>query len=138
MTKCTLPHTNLYTRLQASSNGVGVFAIRDIPKGTKLFVGDVGETVRVRVSIIDKLEDAEIRRMYYDFCPVIDEFFIAPLDFNQITMGWYLNHSNDPNVQVDAGLQFVTSRRIRLGEEVTANYTTYSEHASHYVGDWTK
>lgn len=137
MTEFQLPHNNLYTRLRASLTGVGVFAIREIPERTKLFVGDLGETLRVPVSIVDKLDDAEMRQMYYDFCPVVDQFFIAPVDFNQITMGWYLNHSNDPNVHSDATLQFVASRLIRPGEEVTANYTTYSDHAPLYVRDWT-
>lgn len=138
MVESKLPHKNLYTRLRASTKGVGVFAIREIPEGTKLFVGDLGQTVRVLISDVDKLEDAELRRMYYDFCPVIKDSFVAPIYFNQMTMGWYLNHSNEPNVQIDDESQFVTRRFIRVGEEMTANYTTYSEHASIYVRDWTK
>ena len=124
--------------MKASSNGVGVFAIREIPEATKLFVGDVGETVQILIADVNKLEDAELRRMYYDFCPVINDFFVAPLDFNQMTMGWYLNHSDDPNVQIDEQLQFITSRFIQVGEEVTANYTTYSKHAPIYICEWTK
>lgn len=138
MAEAPLPHQNLYTRLQASSTGIGVFAIRDIPERTKLFIGDIGETLRVPVSIVDQLQDGELRRMYYDFCPVIEGSFIAPVDFNQMTMGWYLNHSDYPNVQIDAELQFVTSRPIRLGEELTANYTTYSEHAAFHIRSWTE
>lgn len=138
MIKSKLPHRNLYTRLKASSKGVGVFAIREIPEATKLFVGDVGETVQIPVSEVDKLKDAELRRMYYDFCPVVDKVFVAPVDFNQMTMGWYLNHSDDPNVQIVELLQFVTCRFIRVGEEVTANYATYSKHASIYIRDWTR
>ena len=34
------PHCNLYTRLKACAHGVGVFAIRDIPAGMRLFKGD--------------------------------------------------------------------------------------------------
>jgi uncharacterized protein len=136
MADSPLPHTNLYTRLRASSTGIGVFAIRDIPESTKLFVGDTGETLRVPVSIVDKLKAPELRRMYYDFCPVVEGYFIAPVDFNLITMGWYLNHSNNPNVQTDTELRFIASRLIRLGEELTADYTTYSEHAAFYVRNW--
>ena len=101
MANTRFPHHNLYTRLRACPRGVGVFAIRDIPESTKLFVGDIGETVKVLVSEVDRLEDRELRVMYYDFCPIIVGCFIAPIDFNQMTMGWYLNHSNDPNVQVE-------------------------------------
>ncbi|MEO6946582.1 MAG: SET domain-containing protein [Nitrobacter sp.] len=131
-----LPHNNLYTRLKACSKGVGVFAIREIPQATKLFVGDIGETVKMLISDVDRLEDAELRRMYYDFCPVKDGCFVAPIDFNQMAMGWYLNHSNDPNVHVEDRLHFVTTRFIRVGEEVTANYTTYSQHAAKHIHDW--
>ena len=115
-----------------------MFAIRDIPRATKLFVGDVGQTVRVPIATVDRIQDAELRRMYYDFCPVVNAFFVAPVDFNQMTMGWYLNHSDDSNVQIDQRLQFVTSRLIRFGEEVTANYTTYSEHSPSFVRKWAK
>ena len=41
------PHCNLYTRLKACAHGVGVFAIRDIPAGMRLFKGDSGTIVRV-------------------------------------------------------------------------------------------
>jgi uncharacterized protein len=130
------PHRNLYTRIKASSKGVGLFAIRSIPKGTQLFVGDVGNTVRILVSTVDKISDAEVRQMYTDFCPVVDNYFIAPSDFNQMTMSWYLNHSSEPNVKVVPELRFVTSRFVPVGEELTANYTTFSDHASAYVRTW--
>jgi uncharacterized protein len=136
MIKSKLPHNNLYTRLKACSKGVGVFAIREIPQATRLFVGDIGETVKILVSDVDRLEDAELRLMYYDFCPVKDGCFVAPIDFNQMAMSWYLNHSNDPNVKVEDQLHFVTTRFIRVGEEVTANYTTYSQHAAIHIRDW--
>jgi uncharacterized protein len=130
------PHRNLYTRIKASSKGVGLFAIRSIPKGTQLFVGDVGNTIRILVSTIDKISDAEVRQMYTDFCPVVDKYFIAPSDFNQMTMSWYMNHSNEPNVTVVPDLQFVTSRVIHVGEELTVNYTTFSDNALTYVSMW--
>jgi uncharacterized protein len=130
------PHRNLYTRIKASSKGVGLFAIRGIPKGTQLFVGDVGNTIRILVSTIDKISDAEVRQMYTDFCPVVDKSFIAPSDFNQMTMSWYMNHSNEPNVTVVPDLQFVTSRVIHVGEELTVNYTTFSDNALTYVSMW--
>jgi uncharacterized protein len=138
MAQGQLPHRNLYTRIKASSKGVGLFAIRGIPKNTKLFIGDIGNTVKILVSDVDKIDDAEVRRMYIDFCPVIGNYFVAPSDFNQMTMSWYLNHSDEPNVTVVPELQFVTSRFVPLGEELTTNYTTYSDHALTYVGTWDK
>jgi hypothetical protein len=132
-----LPHRNLYTRIRATRTGVGVFAIRDIPEGTQLFVGDVGETVALPISDVEAIADDEIRRVYVDFCPVIDGCYIAPVDFNQITMAWYLNHSNEPNVVVSEDLQLFASRLISRGEELISDYTTYSDHAPSYVRKWT-
>jgi hypothetical protein len=131
-----LPHRNLYTRIKASPKGVGLFAIRDIPCGTPLFVGDIGGTVKVPVSVVESIADPEVRQMYIDFCPVVGNAFVAPRDFNQITMSWYLNHSDTPNVTVIPELQFVTSRFVRAGEELTADYKTYSDHAGKYVAAW--
>jgi hypothetical protein len=132
----TLPHRNLYTRIKASSKGVGLFAIRDIPCGTKLFVGDVGHTVKIPVFDIDSIDDPEVRRMYIDFCPVVDNHFVAPSDFNQMTMSWYLNHSETPNVMVSPELQLSTSTFVAAGDELTADYKTYSNHAVKYVAAW--
>jgi uncharacterized protein len=130
------PHHNLYTRIKISANGVGVFAIRDIPEGTPLFAGDVGETVAIPVSEVEAIVGEEVRRMYIDFCPVVDGCFVAPRDFNQITMGWYLNHSDKPNVAASEELRFIASRFIPKGEELLTDYTTYSAHAPDFVGRW--
>ena len=101
-----LPHRNLYTRLKVSPYGIGVFAIRDIPEGLRLFEGDEGAVVRVPRTVVDQIENAEMRRMYFDFCPMLDETYVAPVNFNLLTMCWYLNHSAEPNVNIDGNLHF--------------------------------
>jgi hypothetical protein len=136
MDQDALPHRNLYTRIKAASKGVGLFAIRDIPCGTSLFVGDIGRTVRIPVSVVESIADLEVRQMYIDFCPVVGNDFVAPSDFNQITMSWYLNHSDTPNVTVIPELQFVASRFVPAGEELTADYKSYSDHAGKYIAAW--
>jgi hypothetical protein len=47
--------------------------------------------------------------------------------------GLYLNHFDYPSLKVVNPLHFVASRFIRIGEEVTANYTTYSQHAAKHI-----
>ncbi len=132
-----VPHANLYTRLQPSpGKGIGLFAIRDIPQGLDPFRGDVGPTVLLALSNFDKIEDPEIRRFYLDFCPFIDGAFVAPADLNQITPSWYMNHSKEPNVASDRDATFVASRLIRKGEELTVDYTRFSDHAERYARDW--
>ena len=132
------PHENLYTRIMVSSDGIGVFAIRDIPEGTRLFVGDLGETVAVPMEEVEAIADAEIRRMYLDFCPLVDGCYVAPPDFNQMTMSWYLNHSSAaPNVAMLNDLHLVASKLIRKGEELRTDYRTFSAHASDHLKTWT-
>jgi uncharacterized protein len=138
MAMSSAPHRNLYTRLRAGPTGVGVFAIRDIPAGTVLFVGDTGATTRVPVEDVERIEDGEIRQMYFDFCPVVDGAFVAPRDFNQLTMGWYLNHSDDPNVLCEQGLRFVVRRLVAKGEELKVDYATFSESAAAAVESWSQ
>ena len=123
------PHRNLYTRLKACAHGVGVFAIRDIPAGLRLFGGESGAIVRVPRAVVDRIADPELRRMYFDFCPSVHDVFIAPADFNMLTMEWYLNHSANPNVVADNNMQFFSCRRIAAGEELTTDYASFSDHA---------
>jgi len=136
-TKHSAPHRNLYTRLKASSHGVGVFAIREIKKGFRLFEGDNGAVVRVPRSVVDRIPDAELSQMYVDFCPRRDGNFVAPVDFNQLTMSWYMNHSFDPNVLANQSLQFTATRTVPVGEELTIDYSTISDHATAQIGGWT-
>lgn len=131
-----LPHRNLYTRLKASAHGVGVFAIRDIPEGLRLFKGDAGTIIRVPISDVEQLADSELRRMYFDFCPTTKGAFVAPADFNQLTMSWYMNHSPRPNVHTNENLQFAAARPITAGEELTIDYAAFSDHAVAAVAEW--
>ena len=130
------PHCNLYTRLKACAHGVGVFAIRDIPAGMRLFKGDSGLIVRVPRAAVDRIADPELRRMYFDFCPSVDNVFIAPADFNLLTMEWYLNHSANPNVVADHNMQFSSCRPIAAGEELTTDYASFSDHSPALVSQW--
>jgi hypothetical protein len=92
--------------------------------------------VRISRHIVEQIEDAEVRSMYFDFCPTHEDAFIAPVDFNQITMSWYMNHSSDPNVLANSELQFIARRLICVGQELTTDYTTFSEHASAMIIRW--
>jgi uncharacterized protein len=131
------PHRNLYTRLKISENGVGVFAIREIKKGLRLFEGDGGAAVRVPQAVVDEITDQHVRQMYIDFCPKRDGNFVTPAEFNELTMSWYMNHSFHPNVRADESLQFTASRAISVGEELTIDYSSISDHADGEIARWT-
>ena len=126
----TLPHEDVYARLQPSAiAGVGVFAIKDIPKDTYVFEPDDGALISIRQSKVENLPPA-VRRLYEDFCVLRKGKYKCPSSFNKLTPSWYLNMSDNPNVAADSSLEFYSIREIKAGEELTADYSRYSENES--------
>jgi hypothetical protein len=126
-----LPHEGVYTRLRPSRlHGIGVFAIRRIPKGTNLFKGDSDEVRWIESGELGRLPK-EVRRLYDDFCVVDkDGRYGCPPTFNRLTPSWYLNESKTPNVVCDEHLNFFANQDINSGDELTVDYITYSEEVS--------
>jgi hypothetical protein len=127
-----LPHEACYTRLRASKihpGGVGVFAVRDIPKETDIFYGDPTKVVWMDASRLEGL-DEETRRMYDDFCIIKGDTYGCPEDFNVLTPGWFINtppEGEAPSVYCDERYEFIAARDIKAGEELTVDYSTYSD-----------
>ena len=121
------PHDGAYVRLRPSKlHGVGVFAIREIPRETNLFPDDPGGLRELDPGFLEN-EDPEIRQLYDDFCVLSDGKWYGPATFNNLTVGWYINHSANPNVTCDSDFNFITLRCIQKGEELTVDYRTYSD-----------
>jgi hypothetical protein len=122
-----LPHEGVFTRLRPSrTHGIGNFAIKRIKRGTKLFTGDSDEMLWIKADRLGRLPK-EIRRLYEDFGVLKDGRWGCPTSFNLLTPSWYLNESKSPNVVCDEHLNFVAKLDIALGEELTVDYSTYSE-----------
>jgi len=123
------PHDGVYTRLRVSrvgGAGIGVFAVIDIPQGTDVFGADDAETVFINKEETVALTP-EIRKLYHDFCVLKSNRYECPSNFNSLTVSWYLNTSESPNVEPDSNLRFKAIRDIKAGEELFANYAEYSE-----------
>ncbi len=124
-----LPHYGVFTRLRPSRRGgVGVFAIRNIPKSAQIFYGDNDRIVWVSKRKLKRLSP-ELRRLYGDFSIIKDrgETYGCPVNFNGLTVPWYLNSSSRPNVGCDKRYRFFALRDIKSGEELTVTYNTYNE-----------
>jgi len=122
-----LPHTDVHARLQPSPiHGIGVFAIRRIPKGTYIFPDDDEELLWIDKHMLGRLGSEE-RKLYEDFCIIKDDLYGCPRSFNNLTPAWYLNESATPNIACDNAYRFFAVRDIEKGEELTVDYETYSD-----------
>jgi len=122
-----LPHEGVMARLGRSpKHGVGVFAIRSVRRGTKIFSGDIDEMIWIKKEELGRLP-RKVRQLYEDFAVLKDERYGCPVSFNRLTPSWYSNHSKDPNVFCDENYDFVALRNIKPGEELTVDYSTYGE-----------
>lgn len=132
-----MPHDEVYARLKPSKlHGVGVFAIRNIPKRTSLFGGDDSKlSWKKRRTLKLEALPPEIKKLYNQFCLIKDkgETYGCPESFNLMTISWYLNHSKTPNIGCDKNYNFFALRDIKAGEELTVDYHTYNDFAS---ADW--
>tara|TARA_R100001509_G_scaffold161991_1_gene132465 strand:- start:436 stop:900 length:465 start_codon:yes stop_codon:yes gene_type:complete len=123
-----------YCRLGVSNlQGVGVFAIKEIPKGVNPFKKTYIDTTP-QIDITDEdLEgiDENVAKCVKDFFAK-DEFQSYPVSLNGLNcldISFYVNHSNDPNLtinekspQFDQYSPFVATRLIKEGEELTQDY----------------
>lgn len=124
-----LPHVGVYTRLgRSKTHGVGVFAIRKIGRGTKVFGGDDAGMVWIDKHKTERLPN-RVKKLYDDFAVLKNGRYGCPASFNQLTLSWYLNESRThPNVRCDENDDFFATRDIKAGEGLLANYPQYSEY----------
>jgi SET domain-containing protein len=121
------PHDDVYARIGLSSiHGVGVIAIRDIPAGTLVFRGESERIVWVSRTRVRRLPKA-IRDLYEDFGALSGAWLGVPPSLNRLSVGWYVNHAVRPNLEAGDDDRFRAVRRIRIGEELTADYRTFAD-----------
>ena len=125
---------NIFVKLKPSKiDGVGVFAIRDIPKDTFLFETWKGD------SGYYPIEENELQKLPKDLYTHIKDIFLYspefPNDTNtyiQLTKGchwiyttpYYFVNSNINNFNIDKDT-LKTTRNIKQGEEILSNYGRY-------------
>ena len=119
-----------YVMIKASPvHGIGVFAIRDIPKGTQdIFSQGIGEWIEVSKEEVEALPKHS-RDLVENHC-LFDEksYFIPDYGFKLVDLVIYLNHSDRPNVvSINDGERFEAIRDIACGEELFVDYGTIVE-----------
>lgn len=125
MTTKRWPHEGVYARIGRSrTHGVGVIAVRSIPAGALVFHGESEQVVWFSRAAVRRLP-ATIRSLYEDFGMVSGDRIGVPPSLNRLSVGWYVNHSDRPNLEAGDDGRFRALRRIRAGEELTADYRTF-------------
>lgn len=134
---------DVYARVGVSKiAGVGVIAVRAIPKGV-----DPYKTLKRHEEDSIEMFDKDFKGVHPKVHKIIDDFFgnmvivdgkqvkrydVLKSGPNDINLSFYMNHSDHPNVSVvDGGdgnyMGFRTNRKIRKGEELTIDYREYEK-----------
>lgn len=129
---------DIYCRVGVSKiSGVGVIAIRDIPKGINPF-----KTLEEKEDEIITVTNKDLRVLHPKVKKIVSDFFgnddssgkkvydILATGPNNINLSFYMNHSDNNNISVKESthsnyLDFVTNRYIKKGEELFINYNDY-------------
>lgn len=106
--------------------GIGVFALRDIPKGCRDMFSkpDKNDTwITLSKKEVETLpHHAQI--LVENYCLFDEEnYFVPDYGFKKIDISLFLNHSDEPNVtSINEGEYFEALRDIKTGEELFVDY----------------
>ena len=112
--------------------GIGVFATHDIPAGTQV--------LNLKQQLKRTLKIKDLPLSFIKYCIYIsDEECICPERFDRMEIGWYINHSNTPNIakaetitesNANNGIKkhhIYTTKDIKAGDEVLIDYNYLNE-----------
>ncbi len=115
----------MFVMLRSSAtHGIGVFALTDIPKGTRnIFSKETGGWIQLSLEEAEQLP--EHSRNFIETYYLFDEqqYYIPDHGCKVMDMANYLNHSHTPNIiSIEDGKWFEALRDISQGEELFVNY----------------
>jgi SET domain-containing protein len=130
---------DIYCRIGVTStHGVGVIAIRDIPKNTNPFNN---LSTYKKEKIINLTED-DLKNVNKNVRKILGDFFdgagsgsysVLYDGPNYMNITFYMNHSANPNIipvnipELSKYYSFITLRDIKEGEELTFDYTKFTK-----------
>jgi len=130
-------HDKIYCRIMASNlHGVGVFAIRDIPKDTNPFehtFNKCGNDKYIKVHKDELLNiNKNIKKILDDFLGEDENGYydIPSNGLNSLDVSFYMNFSEKPNINItyDKNCKFAifkTNKIIKKGTELLINYNKF-------------
>jgi len=127
---------DVYCRIKPSKkHGVGVFAIKDIPKNVNPFSYTNNKCIKSKIINISQDEiksiPNEVKKMIDDFYHKENDIYGIPYKgLNANDISFYMNTSSKPNVGFESDdkcsmIVFKSLRKIQKGEELFINYDDF-------------
>lgn len=128
---------DIYCRIQPSTkHGVGVFAIKDIPKWTNPYKTTYGPC---SVSRYININSEDLKNVPKGVIKILDDFigldevnkYSIPIKgLNTLDISFYMNHDKNNNINIinDPKCEFTifkTNKLIKKGEELLINYDEF-------------
>jgi SET domain-containing protein len=119
--------SNTFVMLKPSAiEGVGVFAITDIPNGCRQMFGQpdaAEEWITIPKKEIEALPN-HAQFLVGNYCLYDEEnYFVPAKGFKKMDVSLFLNHSETPNIiSINDGDYFEAIRDIKEGEELLIDY----------------
>ncbi len=130
MTKAALLNElagNTWVMIRPSAiEGIGVFALQDIPKGCRSMFSKANELeqwIPITKTQVENLP-AHAKALIENYCLYDEEnYFVPDYGFKKMDLVNFLNHSDTPNViSINDGEFFETIRNIKKDEELVIDY----------------
>ena len=123
--------SNTFAKLAPSNiHGIGLFAIRNIPFGQKLFEQILDDDDYIFLKKEDlELFDKEVQNMVKSLY-ILEKngVWIQKTGLNHLDYSYYINHSDKPNLSyIHSKNYYLPKRNIKKGEELTYNYNEVSD-----------
>ena len=127
---------DVYCRIKPSKkHGVGVFAIKDIPKNVNPFLHTNNKCIKSKIINISQDEiksiPNEVKKMIDDFYHKENGIYGIPYKgLNANDISFYMNTSSKPNIGFESDdkcsmIVFKSLRKIQKGEELFINYNDF-------------
>ncbi len=98
----------------SSGVGYGLFSSERIIRGSVICIGG-GQVISDR----SKIPEGKDYEGVYD-----KNLYVAPFNYDDLCLNWYLNHSCEPNTKLVGRLAILARDNISAGEELTIDYAT--------------
>jgi hypothetical protein len=105
-------------------HGIGVFTTGLIASGAHLRLWQHDDWRFI--TFAEAQNDADVWAMRDIYCVTDGTGYHCPLDFHRMSIGWYMNHSDRPNVwsSKELNFEYYAVRDLQPGEEIFCDYRT--------------